>query len=95
MADGTHQIVRRRVVVHGIVQGVWFRDSTRRDARENGVAGWVRNRPDGTVEAVFEGAPKAVAQAVEFCRTGPPRALVTRFEVFDEQPAGLTGFEIR
>jgi len=88
-------VIRRRVIVHGRVQGVFFRDSTRREAQERGVAGWVRNRVDGTVEAVFEGEPDAVETAVEFTRTGPPRARVERVEVFEEEPEGLAGFEIR
>ena len=63
--------VRRRVVVHGNVQGVFFRDSARREAEARGVAGWITNRPDGAVEAVFEGDPDAVAALVDFCRRGP------------------------
>jgi acylphosphatase len=95
MADRTHETVRRRVVVHGIVQGVWFRDSTRREALHFGVSGWVRNRPDGTVEAVFEGRSKAVESMIDFARSGPPRALVTKVDVYDEAPEPLTGFAIR
>ena len=95
MADGTTEIVRRRVVVHGIVQGVWFRDSTRHQALRFGVHGWVRNRPDGTVEAVFEGEPHAVGLAVSFTRSGPARAHVIKVDVSEEPPEGLTGFEIR
>jgi acylphosphatase len=60
-----------------------------------GVAGWVRNRPDGAVEAVFEGDPEAVDQLVEFCRRGPSRAEVTSAEVVEEEPEGLSGFEVR
>jgi len=60
-----------------------------------GVAGWVRNRPDGAVEAVFEGDPQAVDQLVEFCRRGPSRAEVTSVEVVEEEPEGLAGFEVR
>jgi acylphosphatase len=95
VSDRTTEIVRRRVVVHGIVQGVWFRDSTRQQARRLGVGGWVRNRPDGTVEAVFEGHPIAVEQLVSFTRSGPPGAHVTRLDVCEEVPEGLTGFEVR
>jgi acylphosphatase len=87
--------IRRRVVVHGTVQGVFFRDSTRRVARRHGVAGWVRNRDDGTVEAVFEGAPEAVGALVEFAAEGPPDARVARIDTHDEDPEGLTGFTIR
>jgi acylphosphatase len=60
-----------------------------------GVAGWVRNRPDGAVEAVFEGDPEAVEPLVEFCRRGPSRAEVTSAEVVEEEPEGLSGFEVR
>jgi acylphosphatase len=86
---------RRRVVVHGNVQGVFFRDSTEKEARSRGVAGWVRNRDDGAVEAVFEGDPDAVEALVEFCRSGPSRADVERVDVEEEQPEGLEGFEVR
>jgi acylphosphatase len=76
--------VRRHVVVDGRVQGVWFRDSCLRLARAAGLTGWVRNRPDGRVEAVFEGEPEAVEGLVSWCRHGPPRAVVTGIEVRDE-----------
>ena len=79
----------------GRVQGVFFRDSTRRAASSRGVAGWVRNRDDGTVEAVFEGEPDAVDSMVELCRRGPGRAQVERLDVTDEEPEGLEGFEVR
>jgi acylphosphatase len=88
-------LIRRRVVVRGRVQGVWFRQSTREHARSHGVAGWVRNLPDGTVEAVLEGPTKAVQRMVRFCETGPARADVDRIEQHDEAPEGLSGFEIR
>jgi acylphosphatase len=87
--------MRRRVVVHGHVQGVFFRDSTRRIALEHGVAGWARNTWVGTVEAVFEGEPEAVERLVAFVRKGPPGAIVERVEVFDEPEEGLRGFAIR
>ena len=87
--------VRRRVVAHGRVQGVFFRDSTRREARSRGVAGWVRNCPDGTVEAVFEGEPDAVEQLVAFCHHGPRGARVDRVDVADEEAEGISGFAIR
>ena len=89
------QAVRRRVVVHGHVQGVFFRDSTRREAGSRGVAGWVCNRRDGAVEAVFEGAPGAVDALVEFCSHGPRGASVEGVDVEEEQPEGLSGFEVR
>ena len=87
--------VRRRVVVHGTVQGVFFRDSTRRKAVSAGVSGWVCNRPDGTVEAVFEGDPDAVASMVEWVQQGPRGAAVERVEESEEPAEGLTGFEVR
>lgn len=87
--------IRRRVVVHGRVQGVAFRDSTRREARRAGVSGWVRNATDGTVEAVFEGDEGAVESLVRFCREGPSWASVSRVEETREAPEGLRGFDIR
>jgi acylphosphatase len=88
-------VIRRRVVVHGYVQGVFFRDSVRRLARQRGVNGWVANRPDGTVEAVFEGEADAVERLVDFCRIGPRGAQVESVDVSDEDPEGLTGFTVR
>ncbi|HEV7845098.1 MAG TPA: acylphosphatase [Thermoleophilaceae bacterium] len=86
---------RRRVVAHGRVQGVFFRDSCRREANARGVAGWIANRSDGAVEAVFEGAPDAVAALVEFCRHGPRGAEVSSVEETSEQPEGISGFDVR
>lgn len=89
-------VCRRRVVVSGRVHGVFFRDSTRREAERLGVHGWVRNVDDGTVEAVFEGPRDAVEAIVEFCRRGPERARVDTVQMeVDAAPEGLTGFEIR
>ena len=88
-------IVRRRVTVHGRVQGVFFRDSTRERARAHGVSGWVRNRDDGAVEAVLEGPAEAVDRVTRFVETGPPHASVDRVDVRDETPEGLSGFEVR
>jgi acylphosphatase len=88
-------VVRKRVVVCGRVQGVFFRDSVRRLAERHGVAGWVRNTRDGTVEAVFEGAPEAVELLVDYCRLGPPGAEVQRVDVRDEDLEKLSGFSIR
>jgi acylphosphatase len=88
-------MTRRRVVVHGRVQGVFFRGSTVERAREVGVNGWVRNRPDGTVEAVFEGSAEQVAEMVRYCRQGPPWARVERIEEFEEAPEDLGGFGLR
>jgi acylphosphatase len=92
MADDT---VRRHVAVRGDVQGVYFRETTRRKATEAGVSGWVANRSDGSVEAVFEGPAAAVEQLVEFCREGPTAATVEEIDVSDEAPQGTTGFEVR
>jgi acylphosphatase len=86
--------VRKRVRAHGRVQGVFFRDSVRRAAEAAGVAGWAANRPDGTVEAVFEGQQGAVERLIELCRRGPGHAEVTRLDVADEPPEGLTGFAV-
>ena len=88
-------MIRRRVVVFGFVQGVFFRDSLRRRAVTAGVSGWARNNRDGTVEAVFEGSVSAVEQLVDLSRQGPRGAKVDRVEVFPEEPEGLTGFQIR
>jgi acylphosphatase len=87
--------VRKRVVVRGQVQGVFFRDSTRRKASSRGVAGWVTNRSDGAVEAVFEGEDDAVDSLVRFAEEGPRGAEVSDVEVSDEEPEGLSGFEVR
>lgn len=83
------------MIAHGRVQGVFFRDTTQRRAASLGVAGWVRNRPDGSVEAVFEGEQQAVESMVRFCREGPGHAEVTQLDVADEEPEGLAGFQIR
>jgi acylphosphatase len=89
------EVARRRVVVHGHVQGVFFRGTTRREAQRRGVSGWVSNRPDGAVEAVFEGSPEAVEAMVDFCSGGPRGADVDRMETSDEEPEGLAGFDVR
>lgn len=87
--------VRRRVVVHGRVQGVFFRDTAVREASGHGVAGWVRNTAEGTVEAVFEGAREDVERLIGFAHEGPPAAKVERVEVFEEEPEGLERFKTR
>ena len=79
-------------MIHGHVQGVFFRDTTRRQATARDVAGWVRNNTDGTVEAVFEGEPDAVDAMVRFAHEGPRGAVVQRVDVIEEQPEGLSGF---
>jgi acylphosphatase len=88
-------VIRRRVVAHGLVQGVFFRDTVRRMADSAHVAGWVRNNWNGTLEAAFEGNEDAVERLVTFCRRGPRGAHVDRLEVVEEAPEGLRGFEIR
>jgi acylphosphatase len=85
---------RRRVTVHGFVQGVGFRYAVEREARSRGVAGWVRNRGEGTVEAVFEGEADDVDALVGFCRRGPRGAEVESVEVAAESAEGLAGFRI-
>jgi acylphosphatase len=87
-------VVRRRVVIRGQVQGVFFRDSIHERAQADGLAGWVHNRPDGAVEAVFEGPSASVDALVRFCETGPPHARVERVETVDEHIAGETGFRV-
>jgi acylphosphatase len=89
--------VRRRVVVSGHVQGVFFRDSTRERAEAEGVAGWACNRGDGAVEVVLEGPSDAVDRVVAFLREGPGRARVESVEVVEDGGAveGLSRFEIR
>ena len=86
---------RRRVVAHGNVQGVFFRESTRKEAERRGVAGWAENRSDGTVEAVFEGGADAVDAMVAFVRGGPGHATVSSVDVSAEDPEGLSGFSVR
>ena len=88
-------MIRRRVVVRGTVQGVFFRASCQQEAAQHGVAGWVANRPDGAVEAVFEGEEAAVEAVIAWCRQGPPRATVEAVEVTEEELEGLRGFGVR
>jgi acylphosphatase len=87
--------MRKRVVVHGSVQGVFFRDTMRRLAEQRSVSGWVRNNRDGTVEAVLEGEEPALDGLLSFAHEGPRGARVDHVEVFDEEPEGLKGFAIR
>ncbi len=82
-------------MVHGRVQGVFFRDTVRRLATQHGVAGWVRNTWEGTVETVFEGDDDAVERLVRFMREGPPGAQVDRVDVDEGEPEGLQGFSVR
>jgi len=88
------QMIRKRVVVTGRVQGVWFRQSAQQEALALGVSGWVRNRPDGSVEAVFEGPSMLVDAAVDWAAHGPARAAVDHISVTAEEPTGGCGFEI-
>jgi acylphosphatase len=87
-------VIRRRVVVEGRVQGVWFRESARRRAEQLGVAGWVRNAPDGSVEAEVEGPSDDVAVLVDWFRHGPVQADVTGIDVEERAPLGDTGFRV-
>ena len=88
-------MTRVHVVVTGLVQGVWFRDSCQREARALGIGGWVRNRMDGSVEAEFEGPAAAVERMVAWCREGPPRARVDDVTVETTTPTGDTRFAVR
>jgi acylphosphatase len=92
MSDET---IRRHVTVRGEVQGVFFRETTRRKATEAGVAGWVTNCGDGSVQAVFEGPPEAVDQLLDFCRDGPTAASVRAVDVREQDPEGISGFDVR
>jgi acylphosphatase len=88
------EVVRRRVVVHGRVQGVWFRESARQRAVQLGVSGWVENRSDGAVEAELEGALEDVATLTAWFRHGPPGAHVERIEIDERTPTGESGFAV-
>ncbi|HZQ26077.1 MAG TPA: acylphosphatase [Acidimicrobiales bacterium] len=88
-------IVRKRVVVQGRVQGVFFRASLQREAELRDVHGWARNRGDGNVEAVLEGERTAVDAVVRWCHDGPPRAAVDSLEITSEEPQGETRFAVR
>ena len=84
----------KRVVIHGNVQGVFFRDSVSREAESRGLDGWVRNRDDGSVEALFSGADADVDALVDYCRSGPPDADVDSVDVTDSDEAP-DGFSVR
>jgi acylphosphatase len=88
-------VVRYRVLVSGRVQGVFFRDSCRRLAEQHGVTGWVRNLPDGRVEAVFEGSPDDVRLLVDWTRHGPRHAVVDAIAIHPEPPEALAAFRIK
>lgn len=88
--------VSARAIVSGRVQGVWFRAATQERALQLGVTGWVKNRPDGRVEALFEGEPEAVERALAFVAEGPRLARVTGVEIErGDATGGFTGFEVR
>ena len=89
------ETIRRRAVATGRVQGVFFRATVERAARAAGVAGWVCNRHDGAVEAVLEGGPESVERVIATMRDGPRGAEVDNVDVTDEQPEGLSGFDVR
>jgi acylphosphatase len=84
--------IRKHFRAHGHVQGVFFRDTVRREALRRGVTGWARNCSDGTVEGVFEGPEWSVGELLDLCRAGPGRAFVTKLDVVDEDVEGLDGF---
>jgi acylphosphatase len=89
------ECVARRAIVRGHVQGVFFRDSTRAEAERRGVAGWVANLRDGSVEAHLEGAPDAVQQVIDFLSSGPPNARVEGVEITEVAPRGFRWFQVR
>lgn len=93
--SGPQETRRARVLVAGRVQGVFFRHATARQANDRGLTGWVRNLPDGDVEAVFEGPAEAVEELVAWCRRGPPAAEVSSVEVSWHDPVGESGFSVR
>jgi acylphosphatase len=80
---------RAHILVKGRVQGVFFRDSTQKEAQKRSIVGWIRNLPDGCVEAVFEGEKENVGVMIDFCRVGPPRAIVISVDVTWEKVTGL------
>lgn len=88
-------MIQKRAFVSGRVQGVFFRDFTRRTARRHGVVGWVRNLPDGRVEALLEGEPSAVEAVLDALRDGPPAARVDNIAVSEETPQEHEDFEVR
>jgi acylphosphatase len=93
-ADLGDDRVARELVVRGHVQGVFFRDGTRREAERRGVSGWAANRPDGAVEILLEGRATDVEKVIAYCARGPRGARVAGVEVSELEPRGLTGFEI-
>lgn len=90
----TEDTLAVQLAVRGLVQGVFFRDSVRREAQRRGVAGWAANLPDGTVEVVLEGRAKDVHELIAYCERGPRGANVTGVELTPREPEGLGGFQI-
>jgi acylphosphatase len=88
------ELIARRLLIRGHVQGVFFRDSTRREAERRRVAGWALNRPDGAVEVALEGRAQDVRALIEFCARGPRGAHVEHVDVRELTPEGLTGFRV-
>ena len=88
-------MTRVRVRIRGRVQGVFFRAKARERAESLGVAGWIGNASDGSVEAVFEGDDEQVESLLAWCRRGPAGARVDEVETVREEPAGETGFQVR
>lgn len=86
--------IARHLIIHGLVQGVWYRDSMRREAQTLGVVGWVRNAADGSVEAWVEGDQAAVEAIIAWARKGPPRAQVSAVDIAPAAPAEYRGFAI-
>ena len=87
-------VTRTHAIITGRVQGVWYRAKAQEEAERLGVSGWVRNLSDGSVEAVFEGEPQAVASAIEWCREGPPHSIVENVSTREEVAEGIRGFRI-
>lgn len=94
MNEGGGSLIRRRVIARGRVQGVFFRASVERLARERGLSGSVRNREDGSLEAIFEGPREAVEGMISYCADGPRGARVSHLEVTEEDPQGIAGFDV-
>lgn len=89
-------MIRARLVIHGRVQGVFYRASCRAEAQARGLVGWVRNRPDGTVEALLQGPEEKVQDMIRWCYAGPPGARVSKIDVTHESPGDdLREFRIR
>lgn len=93
-ANGSNETVRRHLMVSGRVQGVFYRETLRRMAKEKGVSGWARNTRDG-LEAALEGPKPVVEELIKWCRTGPPHAVVIHVQVDDEEPTGDADFRVR